>query len=166
MISGNAKLFAARCSQRGYTLDEVRACIVSQDGDQITVDETHPAYPREPKPGFVPPQAKAAPQPPAPTHGPGVELKKLLKLIGITATPNCSCNARARKMDEEEAKEPGWCTAHLDEIVGWLREEATKRKLPFLDAAGRVLVRRAISNARREQARAEKAATAEGSDEA
>jgi hypothetical protein len=41
----------ARCRQRGYTLDEVRACIVSQDGDQITVDETHPAYPRA-KPGL------------------------------------------------------------------------------------------------------------------
>jgi hypothetical protein len=157
---------SARCQQRGYTLDEVRACIVSQDGDQITVDETHPAYPREPKPGFVPSQSKAAPQPPAPTHGPGVELKKLLKRIGIVATPNCSCNARAKRMDVEEAREPGWCEAHLDEIVGWLREEATKRKLPFVDMAGRVLVRRAISNARREQARAKKAANAEGSDEA
>jgi len=94
--------------------------------------------------------------------GPGTELSKLLKRIGIVATPNCSCNARARRMDIEEAREPGWCEAHLDEIVGWLREEATKRKLPFLDAAGRVLVRRAISNARREQARAEKAVTAEG----
>jgi hypothetical protein len=91
--------------------------------------------------------------PPAPTHGPGTELKKLLKRVGITATPNCSCNARARKMDEEEAREPGWCEAHLDEIVGWLREEATKRGLPFLDAAGRVLVRRAISNARKAEAR-------------
>jgi hypothetical protein len=40
----------ARCRDRGYTLDEVRACIVSQDGDTITVDETHPAYPRA-KPG-------------------------------------------------------------------------------------------------------------------
>jgi hypothetical protein len=157
---------AARCRQRGYTLDEVRPCIVSEDGDQITVDETHGSYPRAPKPGFVPPQAKAAPQPPAPTHGPGVELKKLLKLIGITATPNCSCNARARKMDEEEAKEPGWCAAHLDEIVGWLREEATKRGLPFLDAAGRVLVRRAISNARKEAARATQASNAEGSEAA
>jgi hypothetical protein len=67
-------------------------------------------------------------------------------------------------MDEEEAKEPGWCTAHLDEIVGWLREEATKRKLPFVDMAGRVIVRRAISNARKEQARATQAATAEGSE--
>jgi hypothetical protein len=150
MIRCYLRHLEARCRQRGYTLDEVRACIVSESGDQITVNETHPAYPAKPKASFVPP------------HGPGTELKKLLKLIGITATPNCSCNARARKMDEEEAKEPGWCTAHLDEIVGWLREEATKRKLPFLDAAGRVLVRRAISNARREQARAEKAVTAEG----
>lgn len=41
----------ARCRQRGYTLDEVQACIVSQDGDLITVDETHPAYPRT-KPGL------------------------------------------------------------------------------------------------------------------
>jgi hypothetical protein len=37
----------------------------------------------------------------------------------------------------------------IDEIVGWLREEATKRKLPFIDAAGRLLVRRAIANAKR-----------------
>jgi hypothetical protein len=67
-------------------------------------------------------------------------------------------------MDEEEAREPGWCEAHLDEIVGWLREEATKRGLPFLDAAGRVLIRRAISNARKEAARATQAANAKGSE--
>ena len=41
----------ARCRQRGYTLDEVRACIVSEDGDTITVDETHKDYPRA-KPGL------------------------------------------------------------------------------------------------------------------
>lgn len=64
MITGRRSLFAARCRQRGYTLDEVRLCIVSEDGEQITVDVDHPAYPREPKPGFVPPQ-KPAPQPPA-----------------------------------------------------------------------------------------------------
>ena len=86
--------------------------------------------------------------------GPGTELKKLLSKIGITATPNCSCNARARRMDEEEARHPGWCEEHLEEIVGWLREEATKRKLPFIDAAGRMLVRRAIKNAQRAKASA------------
>lgn len=99
------------------------------------------------------------PQPPsgaaqtkAPTSGPGTELKKLLSKIGITATPNCSCNARARRMDEEEARHPGWCEEHLEEIVGWLREEATKRGLPFVDMAGRMLVRRAIKNAKRAEA--------------
>jgi hypothetical protein len=150
MIACQLQHLAARCRQRGYTLDEVRPCIVSEDGDTITVDETHSSYPREPKPGFFP-QAIPSQQPPGPTSGPGTELKKLLKLVGITATPNCSCNARAKRMDQEGCE---WCEAHLDEIVGWLREEATKRKLPFLDAAGRVLVRRAISNARKEAARA------------
>jgi hypothetical protein len=160
MITCPKEHLAARCRQRGYTLDEVRPCIVSEDGDQITVDETHKAYPREPKPGFVPPVARPVqpPQPPAPTHGPGTELKKLLKRVGITASPTCSCNARARRMDEEEAREPGWCEAHLDEIVGWLREEATKRGLPFVDMAGRVLVKRAISNARKAEARRAKEA--------
>ena len=145
MIAGKKVAFEARLRERGYTLEEVRPCIVSEDGDTITVDETHPAYPREPKPG-------AAPANPPPTHGPGTELKKLLALVGITATPNCSCNARARTMD---ANGCDWCEEHLEEIVGWLREEATKRKLPFVDMAGRVLVRRAIRNARKEQARAE-----------
>jgi hypothetical protein len=42
----------ARCRQRGYTLEQVRPCIISQDGDNITVDETHPAYPRA-KPGLA-----------------------------------------------------------------------------------------------------------------
>lgn len=146
MIACRLSHLAARCRQRGYTLDEVRPCIVSEDGDTITVDETHPAYPRESRPGFVKPQA----MPPAPTSGPGVELKKLLKRIGIVATPNCACNARARRMDIEEAREPGWCEAHLDEIVGWLREEAAKRSLPFFDFAGRLLVRRAIRLAKRQ----------------
>jgi hypothetical protein len=39
----------------------VRPCIVSEDGDQITVDETHSAYPRAPKPGFAPPKLADAP---------------------------------------------------------------------------------------------------------
>lgn len=85
--------------------------------------------------------------PPAvPVSGPGTELKALLSRVGITATPNCTCNAKARQMDEHGA---AWCEEHIEEIVGWLREEAAKRRLPFLDAAGRMLVRRAIRNARR-----------------
>jgi len=59
MITCQLKHLVARCRQRGYTLDEVRACIVSEDGDRITVDETHPAYPRTAKPGLTLPQKVA-----------------------------------------------------------------------------------------------------------
>jgi len=89
--------------------------------------------------------ASSAP-PPAPTHGPGTELKKLLAKVGITSTPDCSCNARARTMDERGI---AWCEENLDEIVGWLSEEAQKRGLPFVDLAGRMLVKRAIKQARK-----------------
>ena len=51
MISCRIEHLEARCRERGYTLDEVRPCIISEDGDAITVDETHPAYPR-PRPGL------------------------------------------------------------------------------------------------------------------
>jgi hypothetical protein len=61
MIACHPKHLAARCRERGYTLDEVRPCIVSEDGESITVDETHPAYPRAAKAGFVP--AKRLPPP-------------------------------------------------------------------------------------------------------
>lgn len=137
MITGHKKYLIARCRERGYTLDQVMPCVVSQDGDMWTVDETHKAYP-------YPRQNKPL------ERGPGTELKKLLKKwLGIKASPNCSCNARARKMDEEEHREPGWCEKHIDEIVGWLREEATRRKLPFVNTAGKILVRRAIKNAKK-----------------
>jgi hypothetical protein len=155
-----AKLHAAAPHRKPGYLDAVMAVAKDVSETHITLEAQDFARLRS-EYGTQPQKA-----PPAPTHGPGVELKKLLKKVGIVATPNCSCNARARRMDVEEAREPGWCEAHLDEIVGWLREEAEKRKLPFLDVAGRVLVRRAISNARKEQARATQAATAEGSDEA
>lgn len=141
MISCKRHHLAARCRQRGYTLEEVAACVVSEDGDALVVDETHPAYPAGIKPGHEPPIKCLA----------GTSLKSLLGRFGITASAGCSCTKRAREMDSRGCE---WCEAHLDEIVGWLREEAAKRGLPFLDAAGRVLVRRAIANARKEAARA------------
>lgn len=86
----------------------------------------------------------STPQPPS--GGAGTELKKLLSKIGIVASPGCSCNARAARMDMNGIE---WCEANLDEIVGWLREEAHKRNLPFIDAAGKILVKKAISNAKK-----------------
>jgi hypothetical protein len=137
----------ARCRERGYTLDEVMPCVVSQDGDQWTIDIDHPAFPRQPKPGFEPPQ-------PPPSHGPGTELKALLAgwPFHIVSSPDCKCNQRARYMD---AKGCDWCESPegMAEIMGFLRESAEERGLPFLDVAGRMLVRRAIHNARKAEAK-------------
>ena len=77
---------------------------------------------------------------------PGTALKSLLAAIGFVTAPGCSCQRRANEMDTRGCD---WCEANLDTIVVWLREEAEKRGLPFLDVAGRLLVRRAIRNARR-----------------
>lgn len=173
MITGPKRLFVALCRRRGYSLDDVAACVVSEVGDNITVDETHAAYPRQSPHhsvrsvgGRIVASAATADEVrqllekssavPGGTalSGPGTQLKKLLGRIGIKATPNCACNAKARAMDAHGCD---WCEANIDTVVGWLREEAGKRRLPWLDAVGKVLVRRAISNARKEMARAEAA---------
>jgi len=87
-----------------------------------------------------------------PPPGPGTALRSLLARFGITASENCKCNTRAAFMDRMELEQPGWCEANIDEIVGWLRESAAERGLPFVDMAGRLLVKRAIHNARRKAA--------------
>lgn len=77
----------------------------------------------------------------------GTALAKLLSRFGIKADEKgCKCKSHAARMDKAGCD---WCEANVDTIVGWLRDEASKRGLPFLDAAGRLLVRRAIANARR-----------------
>lgn len=123
----------ARCMQRGYTLSEVLPCVVAQDGDEWTVDIDHPAYPRAIKQGFP---------------ATGTELKKLLAgwPFYLRATEACPCHAYAQQMD---AWGPDECERRIDEIVAHLREQAAARGLPFIDAAGRMLVRRAIRNARK-----------------
>lgn len=90
---------------------------------------------------------ESQPQP----SGPGTELSKLLKRFGIEPTPTCSCRAKAAEMD---AWGPDECSKpeRIEEVVAVMREEAKARGLPFLDAAGRMLVRRAIANARRASA--------------
>jgi hypothetical protein len=135
VISCRLMHLEARCRERGYTLEEVRACIVSEDGDQITVDETHQAYPLT---------ARAA-------RGPGTELKKLLAgwPFGLIASGDCKCTQHARYMDEKGCD---WVEANVEECVGYLRESAADRGLPFLDAAARILIKRAIHNARKNSA--------------
>jgi hypothetical protein len=72
----------------------------------------------------------------------------MLKRIGIEPTPTCACRAKAAQMD---AWGPDECSKpeRVEEVVAVMRAEAEARGLPFLDLAGRLLVRRAIANARR-----------------
>lgn len=134
MITCTLSDLMERCHERGYTLDEVKGCIVSRDKNVIVVDETHPAYPARQRPG---------------TGGPGTELKKLMKsLLGIVATPDCSCNAHAAQMDEWG---PDGCDTpeRLAMIVGWLEGQARARNLPFVRIAVEQAVKLAIRRARK-----------------
>jgi hypothetical protein len=138
MITCHRSNLEARCTERGYTLDEVLPCVVAQDGDEWTIDTDSEFYPR----------VSRLPEPAPPTHGPGTELSNLLKRFGIEPTPTCQCRAMSQKMDQwgcDEASKP----ERIDEVVAVMRAEAEARGLPFLEIAGRMLVRRAISNARR-----------------
>jgi hypothetical protein len=136
----NRSFLEQRCVERGYTLDEVMPCVVFQSGDEWTVDVESPFYPK----------VSRLPEPPPapPARGPGAELSKLLKRLGIEPTPTCACRAKAAQMDAwgpDECERP----ERIAEVVAVMRAEAEARGLPFFDVAGRVLVRRAIQNARR-----------------
>jgi hypothetical protein len=92
--------------------------------------------------------------------GPGAHLTTLLGRLGLSETPGCKCRSYSAQMDR-------WgvdgCTDRIMEIVAWLRAEAGNRGLPFVDFLAKMLVSRAIANARRSAAdAATKAASAQG----
>lgn len=124
-ISFPDEKYARECRPLSYWLEQ------SHTGWQLAVEES----------------GQAAPQ----RDGPGTELKKLLSgwPFRFVAGTDCKCNQRARYMDEMGCD---WVEANIEECVGYLRESAADRGLPFLDAAGRLLIRRAISNARKASA--------------
>ena len=88
-------------------------------------------------------------------EGPGTEIKKMLARLKIAEpTATCSCNARANLMN---VWGPEGCEQRMDEIVGWLREEAHKKwpatKLISIDWAIKKLIRKAIQRANRKMLR-------------
>jgi hypothetical protein len=76
----------------------------------------------------------------------GTELKNMLRLLGIKATPDCICTDRAMKID---ANGCDWAEENHMLIVFWLSEEASKRRLPAPLWALKILVRWAIRRARK-----------------
>ena len=73
--------------------------------------------------------------------GPGTMLSSTLESVGIKASPNCGCKRKALIMNVNGNE---WCESNIETITDWLEEEAKKRKLPFIKAAGRLLIKRAI----------------------
>lgn len=132
-----------RATDRGYDPDTIEPCFVKHlYGDVWEVDVTHPAYPhaRGPEPEVQP----------APIgEGPGTELKKLLSRFGLGANEGCACSSRAKTMNELGTE---WVSNNVDTVVGWLREEAMRRRMPFVRAIARLLVKWAVRNARRSSA--------------
>jgi hypothetical protein len=144
VIKCHRSYLETRCIERGYSLEEVIACVVAKDGDYWKIDTEHPAYPRVSRIAEQQQPSSAA------ARGPGTELKKLLAgwPFYITSSPDCSCNRVAREMDiwgADECEKPD----RVDYILAAMRENAEKRGLPFIDAAGRFLIKRAIKNARK-----------------
>jgi hypothetical protein len=78
-----------------------------------------------------------------PHGGTGTILKGLLAGVpGGYALGDCrECEQHRQQMDDWG---PSGCRHHLDEIVGWLKQSAELRGLPFVEVAARCLVGRAI----------------------
>ena len=78
--------------------------------------------------------------------GPGSILTGMISALGIKSSSTCSCRRHALEMNE---KGPDWCEQNMDQIVGWLKEESSKRGLPFVETVGKMMVQRAIAKSRK-----------------
>ena len=139
-----------RADERGYDPEWILPCFISDLGDGYwEVDVNHERYPKARSFGVHKNEEKPV------TQGPGTELKNLLAFAGITSSPSCKCNARAKVMDEMEDKFPGWCATNMTTILGWLKEESAKRNLPFIPFAAEQAVKLAIRRAQKKATKQE-----------
>lgn len=83
MTTCHRSFLESRCRERGYTLEQVRHCIVAEHADgTITVDTDHPAYPR-PRPGLGDMVASGL-------SAVGITKERVSKLVG----GDCGCKQR------------------------------------------------------------------------
>ena len=142
MIVCDKKYLEMRCNERGYKLEDVEPCIVKRDGETLWVDERHEKYPHareDDKP--LRPKKLSQKVVPALSY---ISCKKL----GLAPVEGCKCKGRARKMDEWG---PDICEDRINEIVGWMEEEARKRKKWFVRWPAKTVVLLAIKKARKAQ---------------
>jgi hypothetical protein len=135
--------FEQTCKMRGYTFEECKNSIVKEEPNSVFKDKDGKEFRVDAY--YVDDEHETFPH----SVGVGAELKKLFSMIGIKATPNCSCNRRAANMDQ---KGIAWCKENKEEILSWLAEEAKKRKIPFVkfaaESALKIAIKRAEKNPR------------------
>lgn len=78
--------------------------------------------------------------------GPGTELQKLISWFYVPDDSKCKCNDRIAKMNKWG---PDGCEERMDTIVRWLKHSAATHNVPFQETVVRMLIKRAISNARK-----------------
>lgn len=80
------------------------------------------------------------------SRGPGTELKKLISWFYVPDDSSCKCNDRIAKMNKWG---PDGCEERMDTIIRWLKHSAATHNVPFQETVVRMLIKRAISNARK-----------------
>ncbi len=134
-------VYESICQRHGLDPDAAHGWIVKSSAVFVEIDD---------QAGDVPWKIASATAPsrpaPAAARGPGTELKKLLARLGIVASPGCSCNSMAARMD---AAGPDGSESMLADVLAVMQAEAKKRGLPWIEAAARLLVKKAIRNARK-----------------
>jgi len=78
-------------------------------------------------------------------NGPGSILSGMFSVIGIKSTPTCSCRKHAIEMN---TKGNTWCENNIETIIGWLKEESIKRKIPFIESLAKMVVNKAIKKSK------------------
>lgn len=79
-------------------------------------------------------------------YGPGTILSKMISSLGIKTSPTCSCKRHALEMNDRGID---WCEQNISTIVSWLKEESSKRKIPFIESVAILVIKRAIRQSKR-----------------
>jgi hypothetical protein len=89
MIDTNRHIFELLCKRRGCALEDAMPCVVSKSGNNWTVDENHPAFPKHRG------------------HGLGDRVAAVLSAVGITPERvskalgrPCGCKKRQARLNE------------------------------------------------------------------
>lgn len=161
------RMFLQRCKQRNVDPEKVKGCIFKEhESGLVEIDIEHKDYPHPTSKSLENVKKELFSNPSTNKtlsdgynqyvkeqkediqEGVGAELKILLSYMNIKSNPNCSCNAKAKTMNKNGIQ---WCKDNKNTIIGWLEEEAKKRKLPFIRYGAKKILDLAIYRAEKKQ---------------